>query len=113
MTYSRGDVLKLHFPRIDPASRDKERYAVVLTEREYNVTNDHGVFVAISSGVPDSRLRGVYPILDWKYSGLAKPSVVVPWLWTLPWKVVIDKRGELTPYEFRQMIERLREVVAI
>lgn len=112
-TYSRGDVLKLLFPRIDPANRDKERYAIVLSERDYNADNDHGVFIAISSGLPSLRLRGVYPIADWKYAGLATPSVVVPWLWTLPWTVVINKRGELAPYEFRQMIERLREVVPI
>jgi mRNA-degrading endonuclease toxin of MazEF toxin-antitoxin module len=113
MICSRGDVVKVKFPRHDPKRGPKERYAVVLSFNEYNANNDHGVFVAISSGVPAGRMPGVHIIRDWGNVGLDKPSVVVPWLWTIEWDAVIRKAGEIPPYELRQITERLREVIEI
>lgn len=113
MNYGRGDILQLLFPRHDPNRGPKRRYALVLSTREYNTANSHGVLVAISSGIPDKPLPGIYVIRDWKGCGLDKESVVVPWLYTLEWTTVIEKTGELSPYEFRQAMHRLREVVQI
>lgn len=113
MTYSRGDIVKCWFPRHDPNRGPKKRYALVLSHSEYNDHNDHGVMVAISTGVPDRPALGVHQIRDWHAVGLDRESAVVPWLWTLEWDVVEGKTGALSPYELGQVIERLREVVAI
>ena len=113
MIYRRGDVLKLQFPRLDPRRGPKKRYALVLSSDEYNRNNDHGVLVAISTGVLNEQETGVYQIGDWRGSGLDHESMVVPWLYTLEWSVVIEKAGELAPHEFRQALQRLRQVVEI
>lgn len=114
MTYSPGDVVRLDAPRIDPPERSKRRYAVVLSERAYNIGKDHGVLVLIASGaILHEPILGVYAIKDLRHAGLNGPSQVVPWFWTLKWTRVIEKVGELTPYEFREMVARLREVVPL
>ena len=113
MSFSRGDIVKCRFPRHDPNRGPKKRYAVVLSHNEYNDQHDHGIMVAISSGIPDRPLPGVHQIRDWYAVGLDRESVVVPWLWTLEWDSVDGKAGALSPYELGQVIERLREVVAI
>ncbi len=113
MSFSQGDLVKVIFPRIDASRGPKRRYAVVLSSDAYNDENDHGVMVAISSGVPPGALPGVHLIQDWKRLNLDTQSVVVPWLWTLDWGVVIDKVSHMSPYELKQVAERLREVIAI
>lgn len=114
MTYSRRDIVKCWFPRHDPKRGPKKRYAVVLSFDEYNDQNDHGVMVAISTGGPDTLPPGVHKIRNSDSVGLDEESFVVPWLWTLEWDDAVEgKVGALSPYEFGQVIERLREVVAI
>ena len=113
MTYSRADVLKALVPRLSPQRGPKRRYALVLSANAYNDSHDHGVLVAISTGIPTEPLVGVHVIADWKSLGLDRPSVVTPWLWTLEWDAVIEKVGQMSPHEFGQVIERLREVVSI
>lgn len=108
MTYSRGDVLKLELRKIDPPEKTKERYGVVLTEREYNLTHDHGVVVAMSTTAD-----GIYSVKDLAHAGLTHPTVVTAWLWTVPWQKVIRKTGELPPFELARMIDELRKVVSI
>ena len=113
MSFSRGDIVKCWSPRHDPNRGPKKRFALVLSHDEYNDEHDHGVMVAISTGVPNQPLPGVHQVKDWHAVGLDKESVVVPWLWTLEWDAVDVKTGVLSPYELGQVIDRLREVVAI
>ena len=113
MPYSRGDVIWADLPRLDPHRSPKARYALVLSENAYNDDNDHGVVVAISSGVPSERLPGVYVIANWKELKLDRASVVVPWLFTVEWDVVTRKASDLSPYQLREVTKRLREVISI
>ena len=112
MTYNPGDVVKCLFPRHDPRLGGKRRPALVLTSRAYNTTPDHGILAAFSAGT--SRTpgpAGAYQVQGWKEAGLMKECAVVPWLYTLVWDVVLEKVGELSPYEFSLAVQRLREVV--
>ena len=113
MPHNRGAVVKLLAKRLEPNQQDKERYAVVLSEREYNDNHDHGVFVMISTSPPFGPEMGSYAITDIGSAGLDHASFVVPWLWTMKWTKVIRPTGELSQGEFQQMIESLREVVTI
>ncbi len=113
MPHNRGDVVKLVAKRLDPDQRDKERYAVVLSERAYNDTHDHGVFVMIATNPPFGPEMGIYDIDDIKSAGLDHPSFVVPWLWTITWNKVLRPQGRIPDDEFRIMLDRLREVVSI
>ena len=113
MPHNRGEVVKLLAKRLDPDQKDKERYAVVLSERTYNDTHDHGVFVMIATSPPFGPEMGIYEIADLHRAGLDHPSFVVPWLWTLKWDKVLRKTGVLAEHELGQMIHRLREVVSI
>ncbi len=106
-----GHVLRLRFPRPDPILGPKRRYGLVLSSREYNRTNDHGVLAAISSSIPEG--VGCYTIKDRGGAGLPEVSVIVPWLYTLTWSAVIERVGELSQYEFRQALKQLRKVVLI
>ena len=112
MTYSRGDVVKGMFPSITAAHGTKVRWALVLSSNEYNDSHDHCVFAMISGGVLDTTVAGTYQIHNWLRAGCDKPSVVAPWLYTREW-TRLEKTGDLSPFEFRQAIERLREVFTI
>ncbi len=113
MPHNRGAVVKLLAKRLDPDQKEKERYAVVLSKREYNDSHDHGIFVMIGTNPPYGPVMGAYEIADLQRTGLEHPSFVVPWLWTMKWTKVIRPTGELPQSEFQRMIERLREVVTI
>lgn len=113
MTYSRADVLKALVPRLNPRQGPKRRYAVVLSANAYNDSHDHGVLAGISTGIPTEPLQGVHVIYDWNRLGLDRPSVVTPWLYTLEWDAVIEKVGQMSPHEFGEVINHLREVVPI
>lgn len=112
MTYSAGDVVTCLFPRHVPRLGGKRRPALVLTSRAYNTSHDHGTFAAVSTGVPQALTStGTYQVRSWKEAGLAKECAVVPWLYTLVWDVVFEKIGELSPYEFKEAVKRLRKVI--
>ena len=110
MSYSRGDIVKTRIPR--RPGRGK-RYALVLSANEYNDAHDHGVLAAISTGILSETLQGVYVIANSKALGLDESSLVTPWLWTLEWSDVDRKVGQMSPYEFGQVMERIREVVPL
>lgn len=115
MPHDRGEVVKLLAKRLDPDQKDKERFAVVLSERAYNDTHDHGIFVMIATNPPHGSAMGIYDIVDFRGAGLDHPSFVIPWVYTMKWSKLLSpaRRGRLPAYEFQQMIERLREVVSI
>ena len=110
MTYSRGDIVKTKIPRRPGRGR---HYSLVLSANDYNDNHDHGVLAAISTGVLSETLQGVHTIADHKALGLERPSLVTPWIWTIVWDDVDVKVGEMSPYEFGQVVERLREVVPL
>ena len=113
MPHDRGAVVKLRAKRLDPDQRDKERYAVVLSERTYNDSHDHGVFVMIATNPPFGPAMGIYDIADIRSAGLDHPSFVVPWLWTMKWDKVVRPTGRIPDDELRLMLDRLRQVVSI
>lgn len=115
MPHDRGEVVKLLAKRLDPDQKDKERFAVVLSERAYNDSHDHGVFVMIATDPTLGSALGSYPIADIRGAGLNHASFVVPWLWTLKWskRVRPEAIGRLSDNEFLSMVECLRQVVSI
>ena len=114
MTYSRGDILKVDLERHDPKRSLKTRYAVVLSSNSYNDSHDHCVLAAIATNVRSDSGDGIHVIRDANAIGLGnESSMVTPWLWTVGWHRVIEKVGQMTPYEFDQVMERLREVVPL
>lgn len=108
--FRRGDVVKGAFPRLSGTLRPKTHWAVVISTEDYNESHDHGVFALISKGVMSTALAGVYQIKDLDSAGCDNEAMVTPWLYTVEWKHV-KKVGELPPFEFRQALERLREIV--
>lgn len=113
MPHDRGEVVKLLAKRLDPDQKDKERYAVVLSERAYNDSHDHGVFVMIATNPPFGPAMGIYDIADIRAAGLHHASFVVPWFWTMKWSKVLRATGRIPDQEFRIMLDRLRQVVSI
>lgn len=114
MTYSRGDILIGEFERHDPRRSPKKRYALVLSSSAYNDSHDHGVLAAIATNVRSDSGDGIHVIRDAKAIGLDDElSMVTPWLWTVGWHRVERKVGQMSPYEFGQVMECLREVVPL
>lgn len=110
---NRGDIVYADLPRLNPRRSFKARYALVISNNDHNDQNDYGVVVALSGGVPTERAPGMYILDNWRELRLDKESVVVPWLFTVEWEFIARKQSDVTPYLYRQIMDRLREVFEI
>jgi len=112
MTYSRGDIVWLRIDYIE-GRVGKPHPALVISTNDFNDHHTWGIIVVMSSKVPANPRADEYVVNDWKGSGLDTATVVLPIIQSAKWDRVIKKAGELPPYEFRQVIERLRGVIEL
>jgi mRNA interferase MazF len=73
MPYEFGDVILIRFP-FTSQTNAKQRPAVVVSNRSYNVARPDVVAMAITSVIG----AGEIPVGDWKAAGLLKPSIFKP-----------------------------------
>jgi mRNA interferase MazF len=73
MLYEFGDVILVRFP-FTSQTNTKQRPAVVVSNRSYNVARSDVVAMAITSAIA----AGEIPVGHWQAAGLLKPSVFKP-----------------------------------
>ena len=90
-----GDVVLVPFPFTNQ-SAVKQRPAVVVSPRAYNLAKPDLVMMAITSQFRPTPTLGEVWLSEWQAAGLLKPSAVKPVFATLELGLVIRRLGALT-----------------
>jgi len=113
MTYNRGDIVVVPYPRAVPRVGGKSRPVLVLSSNKFNDAHDFGIVAPFTTHFPDDPEPGFHIVKDWKKIGLDDPSVVVPMLTTIEWADVTQSVGSLPPFQLKQFERGLREVLGL
>jgi len=96
MPYEFGDVVLVRFPFTNQTTF-KQRPAVVVSSRAYNLAKPDVVIMAITSQVHSSSSLGEVRIDRWQTANLLKPSTIKPVFATLEQNLILKKLGVLVP----------------
>jgi len=94
MPFEFGDVVLVPFPFTDQTAA-KQRPAVIVSKRAYNLARPDLVMMAVTSQLRPTPALGEVWLRHWQAAGLLKPSAVKPVLATLEQGLVIRKLGAL------------------
>ena len=94
MPFEFGDVVLVPFPFTNQAA-SKQRPAVVVSNRAYNMAKPDVVVMAVTSQFRSSPTLGEVWLGQWQTAGLLKPSAVKPVFATLEQALVIRQLGTL------------------
>lgn len=94
MPFEFGDVLLVPFPFTSQAA-SKQRPAVVVSSRAYNLARPDVVMMAITSQLRPTPAIGETWLRQWQGAGLIKPSAVKPVFATFEQALAIRKLGVL------------------
>jgi len=95
MPYDFGDVVLVPFPFTDQAT-SKQRPAVIVSTKDYNLAKPDIVLMAITSQFRPSPAFGEVWLSDWQFAGLLRPSVVKPVFATLEQRLILRQLGTLS-----------------
>lgn len=94
MTLAFGDVVLVPFPFTSQAA-SKQRPAVIVSSRAYNLERPDLVMMAITSQLRPTPALGEVWLRHWQAAGLLKPSAIKPVIATLEQGLVIRTLGAL------------------
>lgn len=94
MPYDFGDVVLVRFPFTNQAAF-KQRPAVVVSGRAYNLSRPDVVIMAITSQFQSLPGLGEVHITQWKSANLLKPSSIKPVFATLEQSLILKTLGRL------------------
>jgi mRNA interferase MazF len=77
VAYEFGDVILVRFPFTNQTAA-KQRPAVIVSSRSYNVARPDVVMMAITSQLSAAMSVGELRIADWQKANLLKPSAIKP-----------------------------------
>ena len=92
--YDFGDVVLVAFP-FTSLQATKKRPAIVISSIAYQQTRPDIVLIAVTSQIRSSLSTGEYILKDWQGAGLAKPSLIKPFIATLDQTQIIRHLGKL------------------
>lgn len=92
--YEFGDVVLVAFP-FTSLQATKKRPAVVISNNTYQQTRPDIILIAVTSQIKPELSMGEYSLKDWRYAGLAKPSIIKPLIATLEQTQIIRQLGKL------------------
>jgi mRNA interferase MazF len=110
--YSFGDVVLVPFPFTDQTG-GKKRPAVVVSSAAYHRERADLILMAVTSQTRAFAGIGEIPILEWKASGLLKPSILKPILFTVERRLVLRKLGELEDADRQSLRKSLSTILEI
>jgi len=96
MPYEFGDVVLVRFPFTNQTTF-KQRPAVVISNRTYNLAKPDIIIMAVTSQVHVPAKLGEVEIKQWQSANLLKPSLVKPVLATVEQTLILRKLGVLAP----------------
>jgi mRNA interferase MazF len=105
-----GDVVLVPFPFTDQTAT-KQRPAVVVSGRAYNLARPDLIMMAITSQLRPTPSLGEVWLRQWQAAGLLKPSAVKPVLATLEQGLVIRKLGVLAAEDLDALRQSIGAVI--
>ncbi len=96
MPYEFGDVVLVRFPFTNQTAF-KQRPAVVISNRAYNIARPDTVIMAITSQLHSHSTLGEVWISQWQAANLLKPSAIKPVFATLEQGLILKRLGILHP----------------
>jgi mRNA interferase MazF len=103
--FSKYDIVVVKFP-FASSLKYKARPAVVLSSSTYNSESRNSLIILAISSQISTKLEMEFEIVDWKFSGLLKPSVFKSSVATIDRDVVLTKLGELS-HQDSQKLEKM------
>jgi len=91
-----GAIVLVPFPFTSQAA-SKQRPAVVVSSRAYNVERPDLIMMAVTSQLRPTPALGEVWLRQWQGAGLLKPSAVKPVIATLEQGLIIRQLGDLAP----------------
>ena len=111
MPYEFGDVVLVRFPFTNQTA-SKQRPAVVVSSRAYNIARPDVVIMAITSQIQSPSSLGEIPIGNWQAANLLKPSAIKPVFATLEQSLILKKLGVLEPSDQAALRQTIAAVLA-
>jgi mRNA interferase MazF len=96
MPFEFGDVVLVRFPFTSQAAF-KQRPAVVISNRNYNMARPDVVIMAITSQVRSPASWGEVLVTQWQEANLLKPSAIKPVFATIEQSLILKTLGALRP----------------
>lgn len=106
-----GDIVLVPFPFTSQAA-SKQRPAVIISSRAYNLERPDVMLMAITSQLQPSPAFGEIWLTEWREAGLLKPSAIKPVIATLERDLIIRKLGALQPNDKDSLIIGLARILA-
>jgi mRNA interferase MazF len=108
--YEFGDIVLVPFPFTDQTAR-KQRPAVVVSSAAYHREHPDLILIALTSQVRPSPAIGEVTIVQWRHTGLLKPSVIKPVVTTVAKSLVARKVGRLQHEDRLALRKALRQIL--
>lgn len=105
-----GDIVLVPFPFTSQAS-SKQRPAVVISSRTYNLERPDVVLMAVTSQIRPTPAFGEVWLTEWHEAGLLKPSAIKPVIATLERGLIIRKLGALQALDRSALIAALTRIL--
>jgi mRNA interferase MazF len=102
MPFEFGDVVLELFPFTNQAAL-KQRPAVVVSSRAYNISKPDVILMAITSQIRPIPTIGEVGIREWQIANLLKPSVIKPVFATLEQGLIVRQLGALQPHDLSSL----------
>ncbi len=99
-----GTVVIADFPGVQ---NTKRRPAVVVSSEQYAKERPDVILAVVTSQIHKANASTDHVIRDWSAAGLAKPSAIRMFLFTLPKNQTIEI-GELSDFDCDEMVKRVR-----
>ena len=96
MPYEFGDVVLVRFPFTNQAAF-KQRPAVVISNKAYNLAKPDVVIMAITSQLRSPSSHGDVLVGQWQAANLLKPSMIKPVFATIEQSLILSSLGTLQP----------------
>jgi mRNA interferase MazF len=111
MPYEFGDIVLVRFSFTNQTA-SKQRPAVIVSSRAYNLAKPDVVIMAITSQLHSPSSLGEVRIVQWQAANLLKPSAIKPVFATLEQNLVLKKMGVLEASDQTALHQAIATVLA-
>jgi mRNA interferase MazF len=111
MPYEFGDVVLVRFPFTNQITF-KQRPAVVVSSRAYNIAKPDVVIMPITSQLHSLSSLHEVRISQWQTANLLKPSAIKPVFATLEQNLILKKLGVLDPSDQAGLRQEIASVLS-
>ena len=110
MPFEFGDVVLVPFP-FTSQTASKQRPAVIVSNRAYNLAKPDLIMMAITSQFRPTPALGEVWLTQWQAANLLKPSAVKPVFATFEQALVIRQLGALAPIDKVALRQAIGQII--